>query len=299
MPRGAAFTLERGLHVPRVLLGLEDKEIHPAGEEAGGLLVKGGPDPVEGDPAGHRDGLGGGTERAGGEARAGRSRELGRSLAGELGGNTVELARPLGQPILGEDDRGPAEGVALDDVGARRQVAAVDIQDHVRAGQDQMLVATLELGTAEVGSAELRRLDRRAHGAVEYEDPLPQELLDEERSLLVWVHVSLPSWPAPVMQTQGARGIQDRVSDRRADGSSSCVVGPGGTRLDPQVIVAKHVSYQPWRPWRCQPAPSAPARRPAATRPRGLAPRSPIGPTPRPRAPSTRHSVDLPRVPMY
>ncbi len=92
-------------------------------------------------------------------------------LAGDAGGGDVDRVRPVGQVILGEDERGPAEGVGLDDVGPGLEVAAVDRGDDVRAGQVQVLVAALERFAAEVGGAEVSGLDGRAHGAVEAEDP--------------------------------------------------------------------------------------------------------------------------------
>ncbi len=49
--------------------------------------------------------------------------------------------------------------------------------DHVRPGQDEVLVAALELRAAEVLGRQVVRLEPRPRRAVEDEDPLGEELL--------------------------------------------------------------------------------------------------------------------------
>ena len=61
----------------------------------------------------------------------------------------------------------------LDDVGAgRRGSRAWIVADDVGPREDQVLVAALELGAAEVLGGEVLRLEPRAHRAVEDEDAL-------------------------------------------------------------------------------------------------------------------------------
>ena len=64
-----------GLHVARVLAGLEQQEVRAALHQRAGLLVVGLPQLVESDAAGDRDGLGGGAHGAGDEARPSRAVE--------------------------------------------------------------------------------------------------------------------------------------------------------------------------------------------------------------------------------
>ena len=79
------------------------------------------------------------------------------------------------QPVLGEHERGRAEGVGLEDVGAGSEETLVHALDDVGPRQHEVLVAALQVGAAEVVGAEVEVLDRRAHGAVEDEDPLAEE----------------------------------------------------------------------------------------------------------------------------
>ena len=65
----------------------------------------------------------------------------------------IELARVLGEAVLGQHDGGRAEGVGLDDVGAGVEEAVVQLANLVGAGEDQVLVAAFELRAAEVGGA--------------------------------------------------------------------------------------------------------------------------------------------------
>ena len=52
--------------------------------------------------------------------------------------------------VAAVDEGGGAEGVGLDDVGAGLEVGAVEVEDDVGAGGDEVLVAAFEVGAAEV-----------------------------------------------------------------------------------------------------------------------------------------------------
>ena len=66
-----------------------------------------------------------------------------------------------------------AEGVGLDDVGAGREVVLVDLADGVGTRQDEVLVAALEIGTAEVGGKAPESLDAFPEALDEEDDDLP------------------------------------------------------------------------------------------------------------------------------
>ncbi len=171
------------LQVQRVLGGLEEEQVAAALDQAEGLgaVVLG--EVVPGDAAGHRDGLGGGAHRAGDEARPVGGRVLRRRRARDAGRRDVDRVVLGLEPVLGQHQRRRPEGVGLEDVGAGGEKALVDALDDVWTGQDEILVAALEVGTAEVLGAEIEGLDRRPHGAVEHEDALGEESLEKRRAL--------------------------------------------------------------------------------------------------------------------
>ncbi len=99
-------------------------------------------------------------------------RKLPRGRDRELGGAPVEGARLVLEPVLRQHQRSAAEGVGLDEVGAGREVGPVDVEDDIRPGADQDLVAALELRAAEVPGAEVLRLQHRPGRPVEHQDAL-------------------------------------------------------------------------------------------------------------------------------
>ncbi len=147
----------------------------PPFEQAEGLLLVGVPE------LGVRDVPEGGELGAGAHGARHPARPLGRGElvadgAGQLGGPAGELAGAVGQPVLGQHDRGRAEGVGLDHVAADLEEGAVHLGHQVRARLDEPLVAPFELGPAEVVRAEAEQLQVRPHGAVEDDDPVAQRL---------------------------------------------------------------------------------------------------------------------------
>ena len=79
------------------------------------------------------------------------------------------------KPVLGEDDRGAAEGVGFDDVGAGFEIAAMHVEHDIGTGEDEVFVAAFELRAAEIFGGEVARLKRRARRAVEHEYALGQQ----------------------------------------------------------------------------------------------------------------------------
>ncbi len=169
------------------------QQVDAAFDQRRDLLVVGGDHLVERraavagvvDVAGDRELLVGRADRAGDEPRL-----VGRPLVhlvdgapGQRHGGQVQLADVVRQAELGHGDAGRAERVGLDDVGAGFQILAVDLLDRLGLGQRQDVDEVLEiLGVAgeqlpaEVRFRQLERMDHRAHGAVEHQNPLGQQL---------------------------------------------------------------------------------------------------------------------------
>ena len=166
---------QRGLEVERVLRGLQEKQVHAAVQQPFDLFGVCLPQLGEGDAAGDRQGFGCGPQRAGHEARLVRGGVRPCRGARQFRGRLVDVARPVVQAELGQHDAGGTEGVRLDDVGAGVQKAGVNLRDDLRAGQDQVFVAAVVLGTTEVFSAKVFGLDGRPHRAVEQQHAFGQQ----------------------------------------------------------------------------------------------------------------------------
>ena len=138
-----------------VLTGLDKEKVDPTLEEAADLLAEGPHQLRKSDTAGDRDRLGGRPHRPCNEARFVGGREIPRSLDRQFSGAPVERPRLTLEPVLGEHQRGAAEGVSLDDVGTCLEVRPVDLEDHIGPRPHQDLVATLELDAAKIVRAEV------------------------------------------------------------------------------------------------------------------------------------------------
>src|SRR6185369_528704 len=132
----------------------------------------------------------------------GRAREPGRGQ--------IHLARQVAEGIVVLRDARGAEGVGLDDVGPGREIALVNVADHVGPRQAEQLAVVLQvLGVilealpAIVALGQPEALDHRAHGAVENRDAL----LEDGRQVL-------------------ATGVDDRRHDDGSVGSGSIPVFP-------------------------------------------------------------------------
>ena len=185
---------DRRLRVEGVEDRLDEQEVCAAFEEPGGGLTVGdlqlGPGHVARGRVVHVRAERGGTVRRSEGARD-ETRPVGVGQLRGVGGRAsepcrghVHLAHDLGREAvvrLGNARRG--EGIRRDDVGAGVEVAGVHGADGVGLRQAQQVVVAAEVArvvaeplTLEVGLAELARLEHRAHGAVEDEDPLPQQV---------------------------------------------------------------------------------------------------------------------------
>ncbi len=96
-------------------------------------------------------------------------------VAGDLGGDLVDLQGVLAQTPFVELEAAGLEGVGLHDVGAGGDHRVVHPGDHVGAVQDERLVA-LAGQPAVVGLGEVELLERGAHAAVEHDDPFTNGL---------------------------------------------------------------------------------------------------------------------------
>ncbi len=176
------------LAVERVLHGLQQKQIDAALDEALGLLLVGIRELVESDAAGDRDGLGRRPHRARHEAGPlGGAGGVG-SRARDRAGQAIDFVRVFGEAVLGQHDRGAAECVGLDEIGAGVEETVVQFADFVGARADQVLIASLELRTAEVGGAEMHVLDGRPRRAVDNDDPGGQSVAQKPDSVRNALH---------------------------------------------------------------------------------------------------------------
>ena len=177
---------ERGLEVEGVLAGLDEQHVGAALREPGRLLGVRRHQLGEVDPARERQRLGRRTHRACDEARPRRVRRLGLGAraARQLSRAPVDLAAAVGEAVLGEHDRRGPEGVGLDDVGSRFEVAPVEVEHDVGPLQDERLVAAEEAFTAVVGGGEPARGERRPGGSIEHQDAPAQQLRERGRPRL-------------------------------------------------------------------------------------------------------------------
>ena len=146
---GPPGAVDRGLDREQVELGLDEQEVDAALEQPERLLLVGVAELGVGDLP-ERGELRARAHGAGHPARPLGRRELVAHRAGQLGRRAGQLAGAVGQAVLGQDDRGRAEGVGLDHVAADLVEGAVHLGHDVGPGLDQQLVAALEVGPAEV-----------------------------------------------------------------------------------------------------------------------------------------------------
>ncbi len=199
-PPGAAVEqlgdrVQRRLHVERVDVGLGQQQVDAALEQRLGLRAVGRDQLVERDraEAGVVDvgrqgrGLGGRPDRAGDEARlaVGALGALG-GAAGDLGGGEVDVGDVVAHLVVLGRDRVGTEGVGLDDVGAGLEELEVDVLDRRGLGEHQQVVEAAQAGAvageaiaAERRLVEPQRLDHRPHRAVEDDDAVTDEGLQE------------------------------------------------------------------------------------------------------------------------
>ena len=179
---------ERGLDVARVLAGLKQQQVAAAFGQRLGLFAEGVNQFVERDPPGNRDGLGRRPHRAGHETRLPRRGALLGRPPRQLCGGHIDLANLIFQIVFSQDDRHSSERVRLDDVGPGFEVFPVNVQDDIRAGQNQVFVAALERRTAEILRREIPFLQASAHGAVQDGDSLVEDFVKQFRLIVSTTH---------------------------------------------------------------------------------------------------------------
>ena len=105
-------------------------------------------------------------------------------LARQFRRRSIQLVDVVLETVLVQRDAVAVEGVGLDDVGAGREIRAVDVEHHVGPRAVEVLVAAFERGSAEIGRREVALLQHGAHGPVEYEDTLLQDVGERLYALL-------------------------------------------------------------------------------------------------------------------
>ena len=160
----------RRLDLEEVHARLDDEQVDPTFEEAGGLLLIGVAQFGEADVAEARK-LGAGADRAGDEASATVGGVAVGDLPGEAARRNVQLVRLVGDVVLVEHGREAAEARRLDGVDADVEEGRVHAADLVGPSETQHLVAALQRGTPEVVGGEVEPLDVRAERTVEHDDP--------------------------------------------------------------------------------------------------------------------------------
>ena len=206
---------ERRLGIERVEYGLHQQHVHPAVQQAAGLLGVGRDQLIKGDRAesrimhvGRKRGrLAGRPEGAGDETNAARlcGHDRVRRGAGVARPCHVQLVSQLLQLVVRQRDRGGVERVGLDDVRPGLEVLAMDGLDDLRLRQAEQVVVPLQILrpileplAAKPRLVQLVSLDHRPHRAVENDNALPQQALQLLRSVEFSVHVqhsSVPSLP--------------------------------------------------------------------------------------------------------
>ena len=147
--------LQRGLRVQRVEDRLDQQDVHAAGVQRGDLLGVGVVDLLVGDRAvgrvldlrRQRQRHVQRADRAGHELRVAG---LGLGLVGRLPGEPrrlgVHLVDVALEAVVGLADRRGRERVRRRQVGARREVPLVDVEDEIRTGQVQQVRVTVGVG---------------------------------------------------------------------------------------------------------------------------------------------------------
>ena len=118
--------------------------------------------------------LGGGAQGAHGITRFVGGRKLVTRCTCQCGRSMVHLNGQVGHVVVGLRNGGGAKGVGFNQVGASRQIAFVNIANHIGARQAEQFVVALDVFgkvfeslTAVIGLAQFKALNHGAHGAIE------------------------------------------------------------------------------------------------------------------------------------
>ena len=177
--------VERGFAVERVENGLNEKDVHPAGDEFVHLIAVSRSHLLEShfarariiDVAGNGQGLAHRADRSGDKDAAIFASVC--RLARQLGRREVQVGHDFLHPVVGLRNGRAVEGVRLDQVRARRDVLLVDAADDVRLGQDEQVVVAFDIARPILETLpavgrfiQLVPLDHRAHRTIEVDDAL-------------------------------------------------------------------------------------------------------------------------------
>ncbi len=193
---------DRRLHVGGVKGRLGEQQIDAAVDEPAHLLGVGVLQLIEGDgpearvvhAPGDRQRSIGRPDRAGHEPRLSRiaCAVLAREANRDLGRRYVQVIDLVAEAIVGLRDAVGVERVGLDDVGAGLEIGAVDLLDHVGAGDHQQVVIALqvvgmidEAPATVIRLAEAVALDHRPPRAVENEDALGKQPLERPQCVRI------------------------------------------------------------------------------------------------------------------
>src|ERR1700730_7842305 len=128
-------------------------------------------------------------------------------LAGDLPARHVKRVNVILKAVIQRRNRIRVERIRLDDVRAGFEVLPLNglhdmrLRDIQRiAVLAQVLRVLRERRASKGGFVKLLRLDHRAHGAIQNDDPLPQQILQRRNSCLSSIQRQSPS-PKPVTET--------------------------------------------------------------------------------------------------
>ncbi len=185
---------QRRLGVEGVENGFHQNDVGAAAHQGAGLLGIGCAQGLEIDIArtgvvdigADARGLGRGAQSARDETRLVRGAELVAGRARQPGRGFVHLVHQFGHAVIVLRHRGRTKRIGLDQIGARGQIALVNVADDLRLRQAEQFVIALHIArpifealAAILRFAEFEALDHGAHGAIEDDDAL----LEQSRQL--------------------------------------------------------------------------------------------------------------------
>ena len=125
-------------------------------------------------------------------------------LARDFRARDIEFMNVMFEAVIERGNRVRVECVGLDDVGAGFEILALNRLHDLRLRDIQHVVilpqvprVLQELGAAKRRFVKLLRLDHRAHGAIQNDDPLLQEILQRRNSCFSSIQRWSPPLPPP------------------------------------------------------------------------------------------------------
>ena len=144
-----------------------------------------------------------------------------RRLAREPRRRHVQLVDERLEAVVGLRDGGAVERARLDDVGAGLEVRVVDAADDVGPRQHEQVVVALQVArvggeplAAEVGLGEAVALHHRAHRAVEDEDAVAEDGVEDVGRRCCAAMAGVLPFVAPARARAGPRAALDAAGNR-------------------------------------------------------------------------------------